>query len=139
MLLHYLRTQPVAEEDLEISMPADEDALMRLDEDRTFHGAPSEAPFAAQRLEIAGVIFWSGGPWPRRLLAAVWTRIDARRSCVVLWGRVREGGDRRHRLTLLGGRRRFCGGEVGLQLLELLLELGGISARIYDMVARVIN
>ena len=86
MLLHYLRTQPVAEEDLEISMPADEDALMRLDEDRTFHGAPSEAPFAAQRLEIAGVIFWSGGPWPRRLLAAVWTRIDARAPWVVLWG-----------------------------------------------------
>ncbi|ARN81100.1 hypothetical protein B1812_08440 [Methylocystis bryophila] len=87
MLLHYVRAQPAAEEDLEISMPAEEVALMRLPEDRTFHGAPSEAPFAAQKLEIAGVIFWSGAPWPRRLLAAIQTRLDARAPWLVLWRR----------------------------------------------------
>ena len=87
MLLHYVRAQPVAEEDLEISMPADEEALMRLPEDRTFHGALGEAPFAAQKLEIAGVIFWSGAPWPRRLRAAFWTRLDARAPWVGALGR----------------------------------------------------
>jgi hypothetical protein len=77
MLLHYVQAQPIAKEDLEISMPADEDVLMRLEEDRTFHGAPSAAPFEAQKLEIAGVMFWSGAASPRRLLAAILIRIDA--------------------------------------------------------------
>ena len=86
MLLHYVRAQSVAKEDLEISMPAEEDALMRLPEDRTFHGAPSEAPFAAQKLEIAGVMFWSGAPWLRRLRAALRTRLDARAPWLVLRG-----------------------------------------------------
>ena len=86
MLLHYVRAQPIAEENLEISMPAEEDALMSLEEDRTFHGAPGAAPFEAQKLEIAGVIFWSGAAWPRRLLSAIQIRLDAHAPWLVSWG-----------------------------------------------------
>jgi hypothetical protein len=59
LLLHYVRAQPIANEDLEISMPVEEGALMSLEEDRTLHAAPSAAAFEAQKLEIAGVMFWS--------------------------------------------------------------------------------
>ena len=137
MLLHYVRAQPVAEEDLEVSMPADEAALMRLPEDRTFHGAPSEAPFGAQKLEIAGVIFWNGAPGPaacRRQSGRGWMR--ARRG----WSCGEGEGSTRLVDGLFRGRvLRLRGGELGLKLLNLLLEPSGISARIYDMVARIIN
>jgi hypothetical protein len=87
MLLHYVKAQPMAEEDLEISMPDEEEALMRLEEDDSLQGAASVARFDAQKLEIAGVMFWSGAAWPRRLLAAIRIRIDAHMPCLVFWGR----------------------------------------------------
>ncbi len=95
MLLHYVRAQPIANEDLEISMPAEEDALMSLEEDSTFHGAPSPAPFEAQKLEIAGVVFWGGAAWPRRLLAAIQIRLDAHRSLAGSLGRTSGAGRQR--------------------------------------------
>ena len=84
MLLHYVRAQPIAEGDLEISMPAEEDALMSLEEDRTFHGAPSAAPFesAKARDRRRHVLEW------RRLAAGTARRdLDShRRACTVASG-----------------------------------------------------
>jgi hypothetical protein len=78
MLLHYVEKQPIAKDDLEISMPLDEAALMTLSEDPSLHGAPAEGRFEEQQLEIAGVMFWSGSSWLRRMLAALAMRLDAR-------------------------------------------------------------
>ena len=58
---------------------------MRLEEDESLQGAASVPPFDAQRLEIAGVMFWSGAAWPRRLLAAIRLRLDAHVAWLFFW------------------------------------------------------
>ncbi|HMK89235.1 MAG TPA: SGNH/GDSL hydrolase family protein [Methylocystis sp.] len=77
MLLHYTKTRPVADHDLEISMPYDEAELKALPEDKSMLARPGGAPFLEQTLEIAGVMFWRGAAWPRRLLSIILAKYDA--------------------------------------------------------------
>lgn len=77
ILLHYSRKQPYAENDLEIAMPASEEDLMRLPEDKSMLDRPCDRPFAEQILEIAGVMFWRRPAWPRRFLALALAKLDA--------------------------------------------------------------
>ncbi len=77
MLLHYVKRQPLADDDLEISMPNDEARLSALPQDRSLLEQAPEAPFAEQTLDIAAVIFWRGAPLLRRLAAAYYAKRDA--------------------------------------------------------------
>jgi hypothetical protein len=77
ILLHYSRRQPYANDDLEIAMPASEAELMRLPEDKSLLDRPCDRAFAAQTLEIAGVMFWRRPAWPRRLVAMLLAKLDA--------------------------------------------------------------
>lgn len=64
VLLHYTSRVISVHGEVEISMPDNEARLMSFAEDRTLLAVPPAAPFAAQRLEIHGVMFWR----PRSML-----------------------------------------------------------------------
>jgi hypothetical protein len=69
MLLHYLMRPLACVDDLEISMPEAEAPLMALREDKTPLSTEPPAPFAEQRLEIHGVMFWRRRGLPARIAA----------------------------------------------------------------------
>ncbi|WP_457797678.1 SGNH/GDSL hydrolase family protein [Methylocystis sp. S23] len=71
MLLHYVTGEITARGEVEISMPADEAALMRLPANKGLLEAPPIAPFAEQTLAIHGLIFWRKGSLLSRLRAFV--------------------------------------------------------------------
>ncbi|MEF3367036.1 hypothetical protein V3H18_10880 [Methylocystis sp. 9N] len=58
MLLHYATRRPWTDEGVEIAMPADEAALMAIAEDATPLAVAPTAAFAAQTLDIHGLMFW---------------------------------------------------------------------------------
>jgi len=78
ILLHYSRRRPWAADDLEIAMPGDEAALAGLPEEKTLLPAEPGAPFAEQKLQIAGVMFWRPSFW-RRWLAFLQLRLSSAR------------------------------------------------------------
>lgn len=68
VLLHYSTRRPLVSGSLEIDMPEDEAALMRLPEDTGLLAAPAAAPFTEQTLDIHGVMLWrKRGPIERLL------------------------------------------------------------------------
>lgn len=58
ILLHYTTRTIAVDGEVEIGMPDDEAQLMNLPEDRTLLAVPPTVPFAAQTLEIHGVMLW---------------------------------------------------------------------------------
>ncbi len=58
MLLHYVTRLIWTDREIEIAMPADETALMRLPEDATLLAIPPTVKFEDQTLDIHGVMFW---------------------------------------------------------------------------------
>lgn len=74
VVLHYLSRPFYVEDDLEISMPFDEAALLALQQDKTLQEAEPLALFAEQCLEINGVMLWRPLPswmrWRRALTLA---------------------------------------------------------------------
>lgn len=71
MLLHYATRAIHADGEVEIAMPGDEAALMALPEDATLLPAPAAAPFAAQTLDIHGLMFWRKRSFVERLRGLV--------------------------------------------------------------------
>lgn len=69
LLLHYTTRSIVVAGEVEVAMPDDEVALMREAEDKTLLDLPATAPFAAQTLEIHGVMFWRPRSMQERLRA----------------------------------------------------------------------
>lgn len=58
VLLHYSTRRMAVAGEVEIAMPDDEIALMRLPQDRTLLAAAATAPFEEQTLLIHGLMFW---------------------------------------------------------------------------------
>lgn len=67
MLLHYTAGGLRSDGEVEIAMPADEEALMRLPANRGLLEASATEPFETQTLRIHGVIFWRDASLRARL------------------------------------------------------------------------
>ncbi len=90
VVLHYLSRPFYVEDDLEISMPVDEAALLTLQQDNTLQQSEPLAAFAEQCLEINGVMLWRPlSPWTRwrRALTLAARRCRAKDSAL---GNVRQ-------------------------------------------------